>query len=230
MRTTILILAAASLFAAPALAATCRGEAKGAHNESVQTRIEVADNGSITERAATWMPPSSGSSPFPILMIDYAVDDGRMGAITGVSISAMIDADKPPHSPSAVILMKLDGDAMWSHEWGMYHQNLPSLQSNRGLPPGAQGQGFFGVVPMAFAGAPGNPARNADLIQALATAHTATLLVGGHGDGPAPKIEEMIAGNKFHFDGKAARDALFHAAWDAAVKAAQSPASCGKAQ
>jgi hypothetical protein len=228
----IATLAVASLLAGPAFGAarSCEGEAKGAHNESVQVRIDVAADGSAGEREATWSPPSSGASPFPMLMIDYTVDDGKLGAITGVSISAMIDAKQPPHSPAAVILMKLDGDAMWSHEWGMYHQNIANLHSTKGLPPGAQPAGFFGVVPMAFAGAPGNPARNVDLIQALTTAHAATILIGGHGDGPQPKIEEMIAGNKFDFDDKAARDVLFHTAWDAAAKAAQKPASCGKAQ
>ena len=228
MRTTFLILAGAILLASPAIAATraCDGQAKGTHNESVQATVEVSDDGSISEQTLSWMPPSSGSSPFPMLIIDYAVSDGRLGAVTGVAVGAYVDAHHPPKSPYAVILVKLDGDAVWSAEWGMYRQNIGGLQSNRGLPPGAQSEGFFGIVPLAFPAKPGNPGRNSDLLAALATAHAGTLLVGGHGEGPNAKIEEMIAGNKFNFDDKAGRDALVAKALAAALAAAKHPQTC----
>ena len=137
----------------------------------------------------------------------------------------MIDGKHPPHSPEAVILMKFDGDQTWSHE-GHVPQNMAQLGSTSTSLPGVTPVGFFGLIPMAFAGAPGNPPRSADLLQALATAHAATVMIGGHGDGPQPKIEEMIAGNKFNLDDKAGRDALAVKALAQAMAAAKNPKTC----
>jgi hypothetical protein len=228
MRAPIAIFAAAIAATTPAAAATriCQAEANGAHNETVQVSVQVSDDGSVTQQAASWSPPSSGASPYPLLVIDYALAGGKLGAVNAVGVAAMVDAQRPPKSPYAAIMVQLDGSDVYSAEWGMYHQNFGQFGSTKGLPPGAKSAGFFGFIPFAFPAKGDHPARNPGILTALTLAHAATVTIGGHSAGPNPKFEEKIADNRFNLDDKAARDTLVAKALIDVLAAAKHPQAC----
>jgi hypothetical protein len=214
----VLALVAAS----PALAVdrVCKGEADGAKESSVEVDFTVDETGAVTKQSVDWSPPGGSVaatllSGAPSLTITYGkATESSLGPATAVVSSALSMGGNP--FKGAVLAIILDGDG--SHEWSVEPLVGVGTDKNDKKTP----ELAFAVGILADVEGDKGPV-NPDLLDAIEKAKTARLgfRSGSHVVGGATDAD---------LSDHAARDALFHQAWDAAIKALANPKKCEKAQ
>lgn len=223
MKLVCLLFAVGCLAAGAAAAAerVCDGEAKGPGKSEVGVTHRLDAKGVITSTRVRWTPPSTADKQLPWLTLGYEIHGAALGPLNGVGVMAMVEAKAPPASTSAEIVIRLDDGSDWRRPWRMYGEQRG--QFGRPVKGGAKPVGFFGFIPIAFAGDKDSAAFNSLLIDHFAGAKTATVTVEGN-------AKETFGENAYDLTGSAARDALFAEALAKADAAAKSPAACKEAK
>ena len=232
------LLALAAVAPSRAADRVCTAKSAGPLGDSVEIDLSLGADNAVVRREAGWTPPSKSKAFAPMLSIYYALDGEKIGPATGITVAGMIEMDKLPKDDDAAMVIRLDGDTAGASltRWKMYHDNIKSLRAGAApdVPTGGKAVGFVGMVPIAGAGNADHPAYNAELLTKIENAKVAdVLIVGakitrdavGHTNGTPT---DTIASKQYDLSDHAARGALFHKAWEAAMKMAQNPSACGK--
>jgi hypothetical protein len=223
MRTVILGALAALFITAPALAAnrSCTGDASTTAGATVNVEFTVDASGAITDRSANWRPGGMASGiaallgGAPVLAINYAhPSEAGLGPVTSVSGFSM-SMDKGDALSDAILAIILDGDG--THEWSVKPTLAVTTFNDKKDGPMTMTTAMGTLAEAASDKGPVNP----DLLAAIDNAKSARM--------GFRKGDQVIGGvADANLSDHAGRDAAFHKAWAATMKAAQKPNRCDK--
>lgn len=165
---------------APGPLNTCVGGDMMHGDPPVSVEIVVSPDGTIRRTDAVWRlsnPPAGGSYPFAL--IEFPMSEGAAVARPSyISVFEMVALDPPFPTPTATIVLLVDGVEKTRRPWGLFSQPRPPI------PAGSKDAALFGIVPFNPNLADGTPDEGlSSLLDAI-------------GDGTAKRLEVRLIGAK----------------------------------